>query len=244
MKPRAYLRKILFKIGWTCEVCKAELFGEDYFCPDCLQELPLLNKGCICNHCGRKTPYPAEVCDTCRNFLVSLDKGRSVFEYFGAVPKLIQDYKYNNKKYLAKVFAKYMQPIAVKEFMRADMITFVPMTETDYKRRGYNQTEMLANELSKLVGIPVVEVLEKKVQTERQALLDKEQRVKNLLGSFSITEKGLVKGKKVLLVDDVTTTGATSAVIADYLKERGATEVYLLTIASVALNNKIPKKEG
>ncbi len=229
---KSFLRKVLFKREWTCAVCKAELFGEDYFCPDCLKKLPFIGSK-KCNHCGRSALLNEEYCDTCKNFFVSVDIARSVFDYTGKISLLIKKFKFNGEKHLATPFVKYMLPVMLKNFPRTDVITFVPMTEKSQKKRGYNQTELLAKGLSEKTNIPLVNAVVKKKETPKQVKLKRADRLKNLQGSFGITDKNSIKGKNVLLVDDVLTTGATAETIAKLLKEKGAERVYLITVASV-----------
>ena len=101
------------------------------------------------------------------------------------------------------------------------------------KRRGYNQSKLLAQKLSELIGVDVLDCLIKTKETERQATLTGEQRRKNLVDAFKVIDKKSVKDKSILIVDDVTTTGATAQIIAQKLKNAGAIKVYLITVASV-----------
>ena len=109
------------------------------------------------------------------------------------------------------------------------------MSAERLKERGYNQAELLAKELSLLVGVPVIDDVFKKVkETARQATLDATARRANLVGSFIVNDKAAIKGKRVLLVDDVMTTGATVETLSHLLIKGGALSVDVLTVASVA----------
>ena len=90
--------------------------------------------------------------------------------------------------------------------------------------------------LSKRVGVPCEPLLDKTKETSRQAKLNRAERMKNLDGAFKMINKKLIKNKSVLVVDDVTTTGATAETVAEKLKNSGAREVILLTIASVSVD--------
>lgn len=230
-KFKEFLRKTLFNETWTCNLCDREIF-EGYFCQDCIEKLPFNNKD-ICFHCGRKVSVPTNNCVTCKNKLVSIDKGRSVFEYKDEIAMLIQKFKFENKRYLAKAFAFYLEKEYLKGYFNADFITYIPMSDKRLKERGYNQTELLAKELSIRVGVPVKQVLQKEKETPHQVGLTREERFKNLSGSFKVINKKELTDKTVLIVDDVTTTGATGEVVAELLKRKGAEKVYLLTVASV-----------
>ena len=102
----------------------------------------------------------------------------------------------------------------------------------------------LADALAKLLSLEAYCTLEKVKDTARQAELDFEERSKNLKGAFKVTDKKFVKGKRVLVVDDVLTTGATSHEVASALKTAGVKSVYLLTVASVSREKKAKKEEN
>ena len=93
---------------------------------------------------------------------------------------------------------------------------------------------LIANALSKHIGVPVVQLVTKEKETKRQAKLNRVERLKNLKGCFKASSKKEIEGKTILLIDDVLTTGATSESVAEVLKNKGAKAVYLLTVASVA----------
>ena len=107
------------------------------------------------------------------------------------------------------------------------------MTQKSQKKRGYNQSFILAKGVSEKVGAPLFCGIEKVKETKRQATLRRDDRLKNLKDAFRITNKRQIKDKTVLIVDDVTTTGATGEAIAERLKKAGAKIVYLLTVASL-----------
>ncbi len=236
MRIKNFLSKVLdlifFNKKWRCNNCGKEIFNGEYFCEQCKDKLPF-NDGLICQHCGRKVEAPTDYCFTCKGVLTSVDKSRSVFVYEKPISQMISKAKYFGRKYYLDIFAEYLSNLYFKNYFNADLITFVPMTEKAQKKRGYNQSKILAEQLSKIVNVPVFYGLEKKKETERQATLNKEQRLKNLVDAYKITDKKSVKGKSVLIVDDVTTTGSTAEALSNKLKKAGATEVFLLTVASV-----------
>jgi competence protein ComFC len=106
------------------------------------------------------------------------------------------------------------------------------MTEKSEKRRGYNQSKLLAEALSRFTEVPVFYGLIKKSETKRQVTLGRKERLKNLQDSFRVKDKKSVVDKTLVIIDDVTTTGATAEVIAEALKRAGAKTVYLITVAS------------
>ena len=229
---RKVLTKLFFQVNYTCNVCGKEIFNGEYFCKDCESVMPTIKKD-KCDHCGRITNYAVTYCNSCIEKNINFDKARSVFDYEEPVNALIKTFKYNGKRYLAEAFANKLKSIYVNEFMTADVIVFVPMTEERLKERGYNQAELLAEELSDLINVPVSKTAIKKTrETPRQANLTKEERRNNLRKSFTVYKKE-VNGKNVLLVDDVLTTGATADILASALKKKGASTVTVLTVASV-----------
>ena len=238
-----FFEKFLFGTKWRCNLCGREIFDGEYFCEDCIKTLPF-NDGAICSHCGRKTILPEEYCLTCKGNLTSIDKGRSCFNYEGSVRKLITGAKYYGKKYLLEVFSEYLYSVYCKNLFAVDYLTYIPMTTKAQRKRGYNKSKVLCELLSEKVSVPVFDGVVKKKETKRQAKLDRSQRLKNLDGAFRIEDKKVIKGKSVLIVDDVTTTGATAEAMAKKLKSAGASKVYLITVASVGVSNNKIKKRG
>src|SRR5574344_2119268 len=103
-----YLNSAIHKVfnpRLTCSLCGREIFGSGFFCAECEKTLPY-NNSFICDHCGRKTAFPSEYCDSCKDFNLSFDGARSAFDYRVPVDKLITGLKYGNKKYLAEMFAE------------------------------------------------------------------------------------------------------------------------------------------
>ncbi len=224
--------KAFFYPKWCCVSCGKEIFNDKAFCDDCQQNLPYI-KDKFCNHCGRKTIENEEYCSTCKNVVVSIDKGRSAFNYRPPISKLILKAKYHGDKYLFKVFSSELEKVYFENNFNVDYFTFVPMTNKSKRKRGYNQSEIMCRELSNKIGIPVLDCIEKRLETLNQAKLDRAGRLKNLQNAFHVINRKFVKEKAILLVDDVTTTGSTAQAIAYKLKRAGASKVYLLTVASV-----------
>ena len=238
------------RLDRTCNNCCREIFkgkeffpstnkgsatllpGEQYFCEECFSLLPK-NDGYICDHCGRSTTAPTPFCDECTGFEWSFDMARSPFYYAPPVDKFIRDAKYSGKKYFVEIFEPFVSAIFAKYFFDADILTFVPMTKEAEKQRGYNQSELLCKAVSEKTGYPYAPLTEKSKATEHQAKLNRTERLSNLKGSFKARNTALIEKKRVVLVDDVLTTGATAESVAEALKNAGAEKVYLLTIASV-----------
>lgn len=230
-KLKNALRKAFFPLRYTCSVCGREVFDNSFLCKKCFDTLRF-NDSFRCEKCGRRTPGAMSNCSSCR-LQRGVDKARSAFSYEGAIVPLIHKLKYSSAKYVATLLAPFLRDVYLKEFFSPDVITFVPMRASARQERGYNQSEVLAEELAKLVDNQVIETLSKTRDTLNQASLGYKDRLENLKDAYKVVALDKIKDKKVLIVDDVMTTGATSDEVAVTLKRAGAKSVYLLTVASV-----------
>ncbi len=211
----------------TCDLCGVEIFGGN-FCADCLKELQF-NDRSTCDICGRKTPFGG-ICMECRQSRPAFEKARSALLYGGASAHLIYKLK-TGAKYLAAHLAALIAPLIGD--LGAECIVCVPMTRRARRKRGYNQSALLAEELSNLSGLPFLDgAVEKIRETHEQKLLTKKEREGNLAGCFKVNAAA-VKGKKVLVVDDVMTTGATLNTICRKIKSAKADKVFAVTVCSV-----------
>ena len=225
----------LFPSKITCELCGRDVFSGETLCKDCALTVEEIGDD-ICERCGRENvekPYGCKSCEKSKY----IDLARSVFLYDGGAERLVKKFKYDDCRYLSDYFAEKLKSVYIKNFFSPDIITFVPMTVSAEYDRGYNQSELLAQALSEKVGVSCLDLLRKTKKTSHQAGLDYEERQKNLNNAFVITDRKAIRNKKILLVDDVLTTGATADEIAKALKGGGAESVYLITIASVRVKN-------
>lgn len=236
MKTGGFILKLLtfglYNPVWRCNGCGKETFSGEFFCEDCLKTLPYIGKY-RCRHCGRELKSPADFCSTCKGVLVSADRSRSVFNYESPVSGLIKKAKYDGGRYILDYFAKEISFMLLKDFGETEVLCFVPATEKRLKERGYNQSEILAQKVAAITGVPCADCLKKVKETGRQTLLNRSERLKNLSDAFRVSDKSAVRGKNVAIIDDVTTTGATGEAAAARLKKAGALRVFLLTVASV-----------
>lgn len=226
------LKRVFLPRNLTCSCCGRESFSGEIVCERCLEKAER-NDGYICDHCGVKTLAPAAYCERCANKLTSFDKARSAFVYGEVTGVLVQKLKYGGQKYLAEEFAKELYKLFVSSVTYADGIVCVPMSEKRERKRGYNQSRLIAEKLAELSLVPFLDVTVKKKETESQVGKSYKERRKNLEGSFGVSDKSAVNGKRLVIVDDVCTTGSTADVLAAALKRAGASEAYVLTYASV-----------
>lgn len=120
---------------------------------------------------------------------------------------------------------------------KIDMIIPVPMYRSDKRRRGYNQSELIARIISRELSIPLItDAVVKCRKTSAQKLLGRDERIKNLSGAFSVCDAKLIRGKNILLIDDVCTTGSTFAELTKLLKENGADTVCCASCCKTPLN--------
>jgi ComF family protein len=193
----------------------------DYYCAVChapfVNDWPLDEKG---------------VCTACRSGLRGFDRAASFGMYEGALRGLIHLFKYSGMKPLARPLASYLErTISVDEAY--DAVVAVPLYWRKRWSRGFNQAELLARHVAKRRGIPLLSALRRKRATATQAGLASAGRRRNVAGAFVLKPNQNLAGKKILLIDDVMTTGATASACASVLKRGGAKSVSLLTLARV-----------
>ena len=223
-----FIKENLFPLSFTCDGCGIETF-EGNLCPDCLKNTTFNDKN-TCPICGRKV-VRREICIECKAKPPLFEYAMSALIYEGTAVKLIHKFK-NGDAYLKEYFADLIVA-KLDDFLQIDYIAYVPMTKKAEFKRGYNQSKLLAEAISKRINVPVTDVIEKVKDTEAQKALSGKERAKNLEGSFKAKSKNALLDKTVLLVDDILTTGATADAICMNLFRAGAMRVYLATIASV-----------
>ena len=224
------IEEILFP-HCVCPFCKEETLGGKV-CDDCLK---LMIKPKFCYVCGAHIGEDATVCMQCKEYERIFDQNFSVYEYAGKVSAAVQRLKFSQEKYLAKDFAKILAEKFYAVSVKVDIVTFVPSTTKRIKQRGYNQAEEIAVEFAHIVDIPCLNLLVKTKETAHQTELNRKERLQNLIGSIAVGDKWQVKGKNILVIDDVFTTGSTMSACARALKKAGANKVYGLTLAKTSV---------
>jgi len=202
----------------------------DFFCGNCRRTLPRI-AGPVCPRCGR--PQASGIaCPECVNWLSQLDGIRSPFRFDGAVRQAVHQLKYQNLRALAAPLGDFLAEFLETSDIAADVIVPVPLHSKRLRERGYNQSALLARKLGKGAGLPVVEGCLERVkatlpQARTTAVAERQQ---NMAGAFACRSERL-KDRRVLLVDDVATSGATLDAAAAALKAGGAASVWGLTLA-------------
>ena len=234
MLQKRSIKNFLLEIFFPkfCFRCQRE---GNYLCQDCIATLDVLeNTFCLCEN-----PSRLPLAGKCRNCAGNHLDGL----YFAAsyksnlIKTLIHQFKYEPyikdlSSSLALLIITHFNLIQ-KEFPPESYILIpVPLSRKKLKKRGYNQSEEIAKELSENLKIPLItDCLIKEKETPPQMELPKEERLKNIKGAFSVLHQEKIKDKKILLVDDVYTTGATMEECAKILKKSGASEIWGVAVA-------------
>ncbi len=228
---------ILYPDNFSCIICGDDIFNENEYCvcAECKKDLPFIS-GKVCKKCGLPINSMANYCDRCQRNKHFFDKAIATFYYKDEIARCIKNLKFENCRYLAKYLAKFMADTLNANNIICDVIVPVPMHENRLRERGFNHSELLARHLSEIVNIPLdTKSLIKCVNTKTQVNLNFEQRQNNLLNSFKVLNINAIKGKNVLVVDDVFTTGSTMDNCAKALKGAGANKVFCISIAHTVI---------
>jgi len=232
--PWRFLLDLLFPP--LCHVCNAFIpdAGELLICPDCLQKMTFITPP-LCPTCG--VPFATEgdsghLCGPCITDPPDYFT-RSATLYAGPVQELIHRFKYGTKVHLCQPLGLIARR-AVAEFPDEipDVVVPVPLHRKRLRQRGFNQSQLLGKVLAKGWRLPMsVGNLRRVRWTEPQTGLDAGDRASNVTGAFAVSKPELLRGRRVLLVDDVLTTGSTMRACVDALKEAEVASVLAVTVA-------------
>lgn len=225
-----------------CAACENAwlLAGETFWCAACLNDLQWID--CPkCPLCGR--PYldsPASsdhLCGDCRLSTPPFDSARSATLYTDVVREGIHQLKFGGRLHWVPPLADLLCRLLEREGTpEADFILPVPLHTERVKERGFNQSGLLARALGQRIGLEVRhDLLIRRQWTTPQTRLDRKERLRNVKGAFGLSpEGGQVAGSRIILIDDVFTTGTTISECSRELKRHKAAEVHVLTVARVA----------
>lgn len=237
-KIRIIIANALYPDDCNCIVCDREIpKGSKYcLCEECMQTFSF-NNGRICVRCGSPMDNEACYCLECQNYPKEFDFSRSSLVYEKDVQRLLLDVKFHNNRWIEKFFAEMLYDTYMENHLDADVIIPVPISKEREKERGYNQSYLLAKPLAQMLNLPLLtDVIIKTKDNKRQSSLTAKERRENVLGVYQLLDSKQVKGKKVLVVDDILTTGSTLSEISHKLKSAGAAAVYGLVVASSRFN--------
>lgn len=231
------LMELLYPPQANCLGCASPRGNEDgVLCEDCQRRLKPIREMDVpvCARCGSPISALTEGCRRCADWKADeLDMARSCYVYAPPVDGLIIQFKYNGvyrlDEFLGRALCGMIRDLEIE---KPDFLVPVPMHRRRLRQRGYNQAELLARVVEREMGWNMAELLRRSRYTRRQAKLSAKQRRHNLDGAFELD--GDVSGLKILLIDDVLTTGATANRCARLLKRSGAAWVGLLSVARAA----------
>jgi competence protein ComFC len=203
------------------------------YCQGCEKPLQYNNKFFLCTNCFGKLNNPAAFSSTFGESFIFFEKAYHCCPYEGMIRDLIHKFKYGKKAFLKNAFIYILHNLFTEKIAsnKIDIIMPVPMYHKDEKKRGFNQSCILAEGLTEKTGIAFQNTLLKPKKTLAQAGLNKAERLKNIKNAFSCKKQQYLYNKNILLIDDVFTTGATISECAGILKAHGAGTVLALTIA-------------
>ena len=210
-----------------CVGCGKE--GE-FICPSCRRLLPRVMSP-LCPRCGK--PQPSGIlCPACVGWRAEIDGIRSPFRFDGVMRQAIHQLKYKNLRALAESLAELLSDYLVANPVPGEVLVPVPLHQKRLRERGYNQSTLLAEELGKLNDLPVVDgcLVRGRHAPPQARTSNVEERRGNVAGAFVCRDRRL-QGKQVLLIDDVSTSGATLDACAAALKSAGAASVWGLVLA-------------
>ena len=215
-----------------CAVCDDVIASDELLCGKCAVKIRPI-RGDTCRKCGKVLNDTGRLyCYDCSRKIHFYDRGFAVFEY-GDIKKSLYRFKYSGRAEYAAFYA-YAADRFIGRELRAlglDAVIPIPIHRARMTKRGYNQAYELAKELSERIGVPVRDdIISRRINTVPLKKLSEEERKNNLKNAFIIASND-VKLKKILLVDDIYTTGSTIDAVSRLLKSAGVREVYFLTVA-------------
>lgn len=238
-----YLKDTLLEVLYPnrCLLCDEVLpFGnKEFFCNQCISKVKWIT-GKVCQKCGKPVKDQSQfdfqkqiLCFDCSKKRHYFDQGYAMYLYQDEVKEAIHRYKYGNRKGYGKAFGYELGRFYQKNVKwHIDLITSVPLHTDRFKERMFNQSAIIADILSECVRIPVNNHLLVRVKnTLPQKDLTDVERIHNVTDAFEFNKKYACKGKNVLIIDDIYTTGNTMDHCAKTLKNNGVDKVYFLTLA-------------
>lgn len=228
------LQNEVIKFVFPCVCIGCGKFS-DFICVDCARKLPRLLPP-ICQRCGKPEPG-AQYCPECWKKRNGIDSIRSVFIFEGIIRTAIHELKYYNLHAISGILGEYMALYYSQNNFAADYLIPVPLHERRLRERGYNQSELLAQKVSSLLGVPVlnnavVRIIDNKPQARTISINERRNNVEDI---FKCEDK-LVNMKNVVIIDDVCTSGATLEACAKALIKAGAQRTLGFTLAREVIN--------
>jgi competence protein ComFC len=219
-----------------CVVCSSNVDGREYLCESCRSRAPRITPP-FCAKCSE--PFSGAItqafsCANCEHRTLHFDSAVAAYRSRGLVRKLVHQFKYGHQRHLRHPLAEWLRETMSDSRLRDrhfDLIVPVPLHPARERERGFNQATLLAELLALQVAVPLRAVLQRIRYTTTQTAYDRAERMENLHDAFRLRKNMNVRQLRVLLIDDVLTTGSTLSECARILKESGAISVHAATAA-------------
>lgn len=219
-----------------CAACLEPVDSRDHLCAACDESAPRINPP-FCHTCSE--PFAGDItesfsCANCGHRRLYFECAVSAYRSRGFVRKLVHDFKYHGQIHLRRPIAAWLAETLDDPRLRGrrfDLVVPVPLHAARKRERGFNQAELLAEVVCANAGLKMQTALERIRYTTSQTAFDRSERMENLRDAFRLRRKIDVRGLRVLLIDDVLTTGSTLSECARVLKANGAISVHAATAA-------------
>jgi competence protein ComFC len=220
----------------VCAICSANVNGGEYLCSECDAKLVRIVPP-FCTRCSE--PFSGAIssnftCANCGQRTLHFDAAVAAYRSRGIVRRVLLEFKYHKQIHLRHLAARWLFAALDDERLRGrtfDLIVPVPLHPARERERGFNQSALLAELLGAKMSIKSKPVLERIRYTTTQTVFDRAERMQNLHGAFRLRKNADVRDSRVLLIDDVLTTGSTLSECARVLKKAGARSVHAATAA-------------
>jgi competence protein ComFC len=220
----------------TCTICAKNVRAGEYLCDGCEAKVTRIAPP-FCENCSE--PFEGSIgsaftCANCAHRTLHFDAAVAAYRGRGIVREVIHQFKYGRQIHLRHVVVRWLRAALDDDRLRdvsLDLIVPVPLHPARQRERGFNQASLLAELLSVQTSIPCKALLERIRYTTAQTSLDRSERMQNLHNAFRLRKKADVRSLRVLLIDDVLTTGSTLSECARILKRAGAISVHAATAA-------------
>jgi ComF family protein len=223
-----------------CLICNEFNNINNYaICENCWKNLSFSKNVSHCYHCGLVTKDNKEnnLCIKCELLGTYFDDSKSVFIYDVYTKQIVTSLKFNDQTIFAKFVAKIISDYLLSDINNSDFIIPIPIHKRRLLKRKYNQSVLIARFIKKFTKIPIkTDIIVKLKNTRPQSLLSMEERKLNLHNAFSIKDHSIIKGSKIILLDDVVTTGSTVASCAKLLSKYMPDKITVISFARSVIN--------
>lgn len=233
VKKETYVKEALCNLFFPrrCPICDVVVVHGRDICKECEERVPLIGEP-VCKRCGKPlTDERSELCGDCSRKRHYFKQGKAVFLYQKGMKQSMYRFKYAGRREYATYYARVAAEnygVWIKRH-GIGLIVPVPMYLPKKRKRGYNQAEVFARSLGAELELPVgAKIIRRVKNTVPQKALNDRQRKDNVKGAFQL-DANIVEYSKILLVDDIYTTGSTIDAVAECFLEAGVEEVYFLT---------------